>query len=202
MFSMTEIHDASLENLSRWWRNPSETPGDFEEDDALDEIAYGLSQHAPEGVRVLKDFLHDKTHRGRAALWFLAWPELVDDEIREALAAAFDSDDTRTKYTALLGHIHAKHFVLSKAQIAGCKDPGNQRLAALAMVYQCRANPENRIEILKKALAHTNPRMREYACDEIGDFGIKELAPHMIPLLNDAHQDVAESAKSNSEIVG
>ena len=92
--------------------------------------------------------------------------------------------------------------MLSKAQIAGCKDPGNQRLAALAMVYQCRANPENRIEILKKALAHMNPRMREYACDEIGDFGIKELAPHMIPLLNDAHQDVAESAKSNSEIVG
>jgi len=70
-------------------------------------------------------------------------------------------------------------------------------MSALAMVYLTRAHPEQRVEILREALASGNPRMREYACDEVGDLDIEELKERLADLVNDPHGDVREAAKAN-----
>jgi hypothetical protein len=199
MFSMTEIHEATLEDLQSWWINPSLTPGNFEQDNALDEVAFGLSRHIPEGIKILKQSLKDKSHRHRAALYFLSTPKLIDDEIREALHGAISGSDKDTRYTALWGFILVEEFKIPEAQLSQCVESTNERTAALAMIYLCRANPNQRVGILRKALKSTNPRLREYACDEIGDYQISELAGEMQALLDDPHKDVLASAKCNLE---
>ena len=55
-------------------------PGEFDEECALDELVFRLSQHLDEGISVLKRSLHDDTHRRLAGLYFLFWPEPVDDD--------------------------------------------------------------------------------------------------------------------------
>jgi len=65
------------------------------------------------------------------------------------------------------------------------------------MVYLSRASPEDSIRILREALHSSNPRMREYACDEIGDRDIDDLKNEMRTLLGDVDIRVAEAEASN-----
>jgi hypothetical protein len=73
----------------------------------------------------------------------------------------------------------------------------DQRFAATSMVYLAHSLPKDTTAILELALSDSNPRMRAYACDEVGDYGIASLSPMLERLLSDEHPDVVASATSN-----
>ena len=131
----------------------------------------------------------------RSTFWlFLTLPT---SRIRAALVREFYSEEPGLKKCALWGFIHLDFFPLERAALSVLINGGDQRLAALSMVYLSRASPEDSIRILREALHSSNPRMREYACDEIGDRDIDDLKNEMRTLLGDADTGVAEAAASN-----
>lgn len=191
------IHEAPLAQLLRWWGGVEPLPEDFQEG-GLDEVAYALSNHQPEGVQTLKRSLDDPdVKRRRSALWFLACPGIADEEVRSALVRAFRSEESILKVCALWGFIHLDFFPLERATLTALMNGEDQKLAALAMVYLSWACPEETVQILRQALQSPNPRMREYACDEIGERDIEELRDKMRKLLGDADTRVAEAAAGN-----
>lgn len=199
MSEYTDIHDAPLDQLLRWWSGAALPPAGFEEE-YFDEVAFALSKHRPDGVATLKRCLYsDDLDRRAAALSFLAYPDVADEEVRGALTRAFGDGPRDLKYSALWGFIHLKYFPLERRQVSGLLESENQRMAALAMVYLSWAYPSEAVRILRAALRSPNPRMREYACDEIGDRDISELSEQMRVLLGDPDEAVAQAAQSNME---
>ncbi len=196
------IHNAPFAQLLRWWRGEdAPTPG-FEEN-FLEEVAFGLSKHRPNGIAVLKHYLtSNDLARRSAALTILAYPELADAEVRAVLFDAFHCDIGHLRRTALWGFIHLGYFPLNSHEIETFLDDADERLAALAMVYQSRAFEPHKLPILRAALSSPNPRKREYACDEIGDQRIGELSGLLRSLIADQDQAVAEAARSNLELFG
>jgi hypothetical protein len=196
MLPYSYIHGASLNQLLRWWDGIDSLPKDFE-DGGVDEVAYALSKHVPDGVRALKRSLEaGDVQRRKSALYWLAFPDKADEQVRTALVQAFRSEPA-LKTPALWGFIHLGYFPLERASLDAVMEGDDQRLTALAMVYLSHAHPEESIQILREALRSRNPRMREYACDEIGDRGIEELKDEMRLLTDDADTDVAQAAARN-----
>ena len=172
-------------------------PEDFQED-GLDEVAYALSKQNPEGVQALKRYLDAADlERRRSALYFLAFPDIADEQIRATLIREFNSGEPTLKRCALWGFIHLDFFPLERAALSVFLHGEDQRLAALAMVYLSRACPDDSLRILREALQSSNPRMREYACDEIGDRDFDVLKNEMRTLLGDTDPNVAAAAASN-----
>lgn len=97
----------------------------------------------------------------------------------------------------LVGFIHLDFFPLDRAALNVLILGEDPRLVALAMVYLSRACPHDSLRILREALQSSNPRMREYACDEIGERDIDVLMNEMRSLLGDADPNVAAAAASN-----
>ena len=110
---------------------------------------------------------------------------------------AYYSGARDLRCTALWGFIHASYFPLERAELQSLVDSDDQRMAALAMVYLSWACPEDSVRILREALRSPKPRMREYACDEIGDRDIEELKEEMKLLVADADSAVAKAAVAN-----
>lgn len=197
MLPYSYIHQAPFEQLLRWWDGIDPLPADFSVG-GIDEVAYALSRHRPEGVAVLKGFLEaGDLERRCGALRFLATPTIADNEVRTALVRAFHSSERNLRYTALWGFIHLGYFPLARVELQPLLDSDDQRMAALAMVYQSWACPEDSVRILREALRSRNPRMREYACNEIGDRDIKELKNEMRLLAADIDSAVAQAASDN-----
>ena len=197
MLPYSYIHAAPFAQLLRWWDGVEALPEDFQED-GLDEVAYALSKHIPEGIQTLKrsvDGVDDE--RRRSALYFLAFPDIADEQIRAALIREFYSGMPPLKKCALWGFINLDFFPLDRAALSVLINGEDQRLAALAMVYLSRACPEDSLRILREALQSPNPRMREYACDEIGDRDIDDLKNEVRTLLEDVDASVAAAAASN-----
>lgn len=200
MLPYTFIHDAPLEQLERWWTGVDHLPPDFVED-GIDEIAFGLMNHVPAGPDLLSLSVYsDSIPHRRAALYFLSTPAHDSCELRSAIYEAFASGDRRLITTAFSCYEFLNYFPLEEEVVASILAGNDERLAASAMVYQSLAQPKDALAILKAGLASSNPRCREYACDEIGDRELRELRDSMIPLLQDSHPDVASSAGSNLEM--
>jgi HEAT repeat protein len=197
MLPYSYIYNASLGQLMRWWEGVDPLPVDFDEDGIV-EVACALSAHPSEGVAVLKRYLDagDQLRR-RSALYSLAWPEVADEEVRSALLRAFYSEEREIRYTALWGFIHLSHYPLTRDTLTPLLDGEDQLMAALIMVYLSHACSEDAVSILREALKSQNPRMREFACDEIGDRDIGELKSEMRLLLADKDVSVAQAAASN-----
>ena len=199
-FSYEHIHDAPLPQLIIWWNDPASLAVTLDKGQTLDEIAFVLSKHTSEGFKILKASINDNcVDRRRAALNFLAWPDLADDDVRLSLLNAFSISDSRTRTTVLWGFIRLGYFPLTEIQVSECLDSTEERIAALAMIYQCRACPQNEVAILRLALQSSNPRKREYACDEIGDRQLSDLATEMRALLKDADPGVVQAVQCNLE---
>ena len=193
------IRTAAVDQLLRWWHG-MDPPHEGFEDDYLDEVAYCLSEAGPPWVTALKQSLDsDDTQRRRAAIYFLARPSLVDEEIRTALLRAFRARELALKTAALWGLMHLDYFPLDPSEVERLMRHEDERIAALAMCSLSRAFPDETIMILRAGLRTKNPRMREYACDEIGDREIIELSAEMRPLVGDEDSDVAQAARSNLE---
>lgn len=196
MLPFSYIHNAPLDQLLRWWERNEPLPKDFNVG-GFDELAYALAKH-PEGIMMLRKFLEaGDLERRSAALRFLATPGIADEEVRAALIRAFWSADPEFRCIALWGFIYLSFFPLKRDDLQALLDGADQRMAALAMVYLSRACPEDSVPILREALQSSNPRMREYACDEIGDRDIEELKGEMRLLVDDVDAKVAQAASGN-----
>ena len=191
------IRNAPLRRLLRWWDGTDPPPAGFE-GEYLDEVAYALARAGPGGVAALRHFLDaEDVPRRRAALTFLAEPHLADEAIQAALMRAYRATDSSLQTTALWGFMHLGYFPLSRAEMEQQMRHGNERTAALAMCYLSRAFPSEAVALLRAGLQSRNPRMREYACDEVGDRRITVLSAALRPLLHDPDEDVAQAARSN-----
>ncbi len=192
-----EIHNATLDQLLRWWDGSDDLPSNFEEE-GLDEVAFALTKHRPEGISRLSKSLDDPDlDRRDAAITFLAGTGTVDQRVIGAMHLAFHTGIPRLVNTVLHRCIAIGHFPFSRNDLQPFAVGPDERLAARAMVYLSHAEPDNSVAILGDALASRNPRMREYACDEIGDRQIGELKDAMGALIADPDPDVASAAASN-----
>ncbi|MHB1422234.1 MAG: HEAT repeat domain-containing protein [Gemmataceae bacterium] len=199
MVGYTEIHNAPLPQLLRWWDGADPPLADFEEG-FLDEVAYALTKHRPEGIAALKRYLGSNDPKWRsAALRYLAYPGVADEEVLADLEQTFRNGDRDLKFIALWGFIHLAYFPLPRHQVEALMNEEDERMAALAMVYLSRAMPAEAVKILGVGLSSPNPRKREFACDEVGDRGIGELSERLRLLLTDPDGAVAEAARSNLE---
>lgn len=183
MLPFSYIHDAPLDQLLRWWERSESLPQDFEVG-GFDEVAYALARHA-EGIAVLRTFLQSTDlERRSAALRFLG-------------QSGVWSGDPELRTIALRGFVELDFFPLTRADLQPLLEGANQRMAALVMVYLSRASSADSVPILWDALRSTNPRMREYACDEIGDRELEDLKEEVRALVNDTDPGVAEAARLN-----
>jgi hypothetical protein len=193
------IRKAPLDQLLRWWAGEDRPLAEFG-DEFFDEVAAALSNEGQVGFTALKRSLGAADiPRRRAALTFLASPELADGEVRAELQRACASPDLSLKTRALWGLVDLGFYPLERAEVERLMRHEDERIAALAMCYLSQAVPAEAVEILRAALHSDNPRMREYACDQIGDREIAELSAEMCPLVHDVDKDVAQAARSNLE---
>lgn len=192
---------ASFEQLTRWWNGVDPPPADFAEM-YLDEVAFALTQHGRVGIDLLKQSLESPdAERRRAALYFLAWPRSADEDVHVALQEAFAASPSSLKFTALWGFIHLAWFPIERRELERLLDHEDSLLAAVAMCYLSRALPDESISILRSALSSINPRMREFACDEIGERGIVELRSEVRRLSHDPDEAVAQAAGTSLEFL-
>lgn len=196
-----QMDGASSAQLQLWWNGEAPEWADLRES-FLQEVAYKLSESGEQGIEFLKSYARDGDVEKRlAAIYFLADRRFVDDDILDTLREAFDADDSRLKTAALWGAIDIGRFLFERDEIEPLLHQPDGRLAALAMVYLSHAHPDETVEILRRALSSSNPHQRSYACDQIGDRFIAELKEEMTPLLNDAHDDVRQAARSNLKML-
>jgi hypothetical protein len=196
------VNHAPPEQLVRWWKGNDPPPSGWE-DDSIDEVAHALVRLGPLGAREVKHGLWASDVRHRcAALGALASPASADLEVRVALLDAFEAADADLKTAALWGFMTLSWFPLERKQLEGLLHGGDQRLAALAMCYLSWAFPAATVAILGWALRSANPRMREYACDEVGDHGMEALSGELRHLLMDSDEAVAQAAQSNLAYFG
>lgn len=200
MLHYRQIHEASWDQLRRWWEGLDALPPSFEED-GFEEVAFALTQHGPDGTRCLRESLFDLDRRRRgAAIFFLADAQLDGADLRAAVDAAFADGDSHLAIIAFHACERLAYFPLSVEETARYSEAADERLAACAMVYRSVANPDLAEEILRSALMSTNPRLRESACDAIGDRQMLSLRDLMLPLLHDGHPDVVASARANLDM--
>src|SRR5438046_1827488 len=148
MVGYMEIHNTPLTQLLRWWEGADPPLAEFEEG-FLDEVAFALTKRSPEGIAALKRYMSsDDPKRRSAALGFLAYPGVADEEVRAVLMQAFHSGSRDLRYTALWGFIHLAYFPLERHQIDALLDDEDERMSALAMVYLSRVLPGEAVKIL------------------------------------------------------
>jgi hypothetical protein len=196
-----ELDQASFKQLTELWGG--DIPGWADSRDSLlDEIAYSLAESGEAGVAFLKGYGRaDDLAQRRAAVYFLAAKHIIDVDILQDLDAAFYDDDLGLKIRALLSYMNLEQFSILRADIDALLDHPNDWVSAVAMQYLSRAYPAETIEILAQALSSPNPRQREYACDEVGDNYINELADQLKALLNDPDDRAQEAARCNLEFL-
>jgi len=194
-----EIDNATKADLRSWWVNlPESLVRKDSQEFVLDEIAWALSRKDPEWIAFLTEYAYSEDLNRRAsAVYFLASKLNRTPATEQILLDAFHSGVLLLQVRSLWGCIHSDFFPLTKEDIASLDNSADERLPALGMTYLCYAFPKERIAILRSALRNENPRMREYACDVIGDEFIQELKGDMEPLLQDTDTEVAECAKYN-----
>ena len=195
-----EVDNASLEELKMLWNSPTPDWADSR-DSLLEEVSYVLSKIKPEGVNFLKSFSYSKDKERRGwAVYFLADKEIIDSDIIKYLVDMFNVNDKILKTLALWGFINVDHFPIQRSVIESLMNGKDERLAALAMVYLSYAYSEESIELLQEGLLSSNPRKREYACDEVGDRAIHQLKEYLVNLLTDPDDYVRQAATSNLEL--
>src|SRR5262249_2044706 len=196
-----QVDNASFEQLKLLWDASLPDWADSREL-YLEEISCALSEVKPEGIKFLKEHAYAVDVEKRSnAIYFLAYKEIVDEEIIGYLIDAFQEDDKRLKTSALWGFIHIEKFPIARPLIEKLMESKDERLAALAMVYLSNAYPDERVNILRCGFASENPRKREYGCDEVGDRCIYELSEELYKLLDDRDEYVQQAAKSNLEML-
>ena len=115
----------------------------------------------------------------------------------ESLQARALSERLGTACAAIAEMIRKAEFVLSEEQL-GTLEAEGELLAGWVFAYRVRcAEPTARVALLRGAVGSANPRVREQACDLIGDLRILELRSELFVLTEDAHPFVAEAASYN-----
>ena len=193
-----EIDGVSLENLHNWWQSPPHSlVSSYGKSTLLEDIAFAICENDLNWVSFLNDYAYSSEIEYRAvAIYFLASKKNANPNIQKILEDAFYTNIIELQIASLQGMINIGIYPLKK------DDPEfsnitNNTVAAWGMTYLCYAYPSERIKTLKKAMQSSDPRMREFACDVIGDEFIQELKPDLKNLLTDKNSIVTDAANYN-----
>lgn len=101
---------------------------------------------------------------------------------------------------SLIDCIRERRFTLAEADLAKLEQDEDIRVAGWVFAYRVyRAGVAQSVELLRDGLSDPNPRIREQACDIIGDNEVRELRLLLKPLFTDAEGYVSEASRYNHD---
>jgi len=204
-----ELENASVAQLIRWW-NGDEVPESAKTTFLfLEKTGSALRRAGLEGVEFLRTQVESQdVYKRSLALKKLANPLIAGKRTTEYLVNAFRYDEFQEpevlvgfKILALDGLVGIEQYPLDRDEIGLLLEHEEEALAATAMVYLSHACPEETIKILRAGLESENPRMRGYACAEVGSRHIYQLKEEVAALLSDADEYVARAAQTGCEVL-
>ncbi len=99
-----------------------------------------------------------------------------------------------TVCSALAELIRLRQFVLSQQDLTLLESRGDPFIDGWVLAYRYYSAPSEHHEMLRLGLASSNARVREQACDIVGDNAIHEFRPELEALSHDGEAFVAEAA--------
>jgi len=106
-----------------------------------------------------------------------------------------------TAAAAIAEMLREKRFLLSEDELASVASK-DDLLAGWVFAYRVsQVNGEAQRSLLLQGLRSSNPRVREQACDLIGDGRMVALRNELRPLFEDRDIGVAEAARYNYEML-
>jgi hypothetical protein len=110
------------------------------------------------------------------------------------------SERIGTVCSAIAEMIQLREFALSETDLRAIESRNDEQLCGWVFAYRAvSATPEERTELLRSGIRSTNPRVREQACDIIGDHNLAELRMELQMLFTDPVHYVAEAARYNHD---
>ncbi|MEY8688977.1 MAG: hypothetical protein AB9M53_03740 [Leptothrix sp. (in: b-proteobacteria)] len=108
------------------------------------------------------------------------------------------SERVGTVCAAISEMVQHRMPLLSEADLSAVESRNDELISGWLFVYRSYwSAPEERKALILSALVSSNPRIREQACDVIGDLKLTELAYALQPLTTDPVPYVAEAARYN-----
>lgn len=96
----------------------------------------------------------------------------------------------------------AGDFQLSEEDLRSLDDRGDETVSGWVFSYRVyRSSDLTRSDMLREGLNSLNPRIREQACDIVGDAKVLSLREDLKPLFTAADPDVAQAARYNYEML-
>lgn len=114
---------------------------------------------------------------------------MISDLHRKALSAR-----TGTVCSAIAKLIQLRQFALSQQDLALLESRSDPHIDGWIFAYRYYSAPSEHIEMLRRGLASSNARVREQACDIVGDNAIHAFEPELEALTRDSETFVAEAA--------
>lgn len=103
-----------------------------------------------------------------------------------------------TVCAAISEMIRTQQFILDESDIISLESRNNEVLCGWTFAYRVsRESGLAKIEMIKTGLNSLNPRIREHACDIIGEQSIRELREELSKLFVDSDNYVAQAARYN-----
>jgi hypothetical protein len=110
------------------------------------------------------------------------------------------SHRTGTVCSAIAAMISSSAFLLNDVDLKNLEERDQEIITGWIYAYRYYSpTSKDKIEFLLTGLKSENPRIREQACDIIGDNRISTLKAELYKLLADPIEYVAESAKYNHD---
>lgn len=161
--------------------------------DFYDVVAYNICLQDPEYLIYHINYLTGK--RLRSAIFGLGFYSGNIDNIIYLLNRYLGSNDplvvseiiyvyTRIKYISAWDNL--KHFISHESPFI--------RSAMLKYSTICLDQKQSKKELIEH-LKDCHYLVRESAIDELGEIGLTEVVPYLLPLLDDPHKDVRDAAK-------
>lgn len=115
---------------------------------------------------------------------------MISDLRRKALSAR-----TGTVCSAIAELIRLDQFALSQQDLALLESRGDLHIDGWIFAYRYYSAPSEHIEMLRRGFASSNARVREQACDIVGDNAIRAFESELETLTRDSEIFVAEAAR-------
>ena len=113
------------------------------------------------------------------------------------------SPRTGTVCTALDEMIRQRRWLLDEPALRVLETRGSAHIEGWLFAYRTMSLPDaERDERIRQGLAADDARIREQACDLVGDLGLAALEGTLLGLLDDEDDAVREAARCNAGMLG
>jgi len=102
---------------------------------------------------------------------------------------------TGTVCSAIAELIQLRQFTLSQQNLTLLESRGDSHIDGWVFAYRFYSDPSGHHEMLRRGFASDNARVREQACDIVGDNALHAFLPALEALTHDVEAFVAEAAR-------